>query len=285
MRLLCFITKALKIKRIAWSAHAYGSWGKAGKHVRALGVDTDCSAICIMIQLYLFSLEQCSLILGEVVGENPAQLPRLQLFLCNRYIRYIWNNQIAKLTSICCHLVSSGSSEMLSGFSEVFQPVKSPAVIKVPLTSCSTDVPCTILGFSRRMRTAKQGKSLLPSSLLAPEHEPLNVVHCIYQNHFWPEACSQNSMQKLLLQAENRLFHCLSKLQQDCMRDISLQNMEKRLLLHLLKLIWSLKNRLLKGSRFKSSPNKETHQEPDKNNFNYFLWMQSVRQQGYLEKC
>lgn len=29
-------------------------------------------------------------------------------------------------------------------------------------------------------------------------------------------------MQKLLLQAENRLFHCLSKLQQGCTRDISL---------------------------------------------------------------
>lgn len=113
--------------------------------------------------------------------------------------------------------MSSGSSELLSVFSEVLQPANSPAVIKVPLTSCSMEVLSIILGLCRRMRTAKQGKSFLSFSL--PALEPLNMVHCIYQNHSWPEALA---MQKLLLQAENRLFHCLSKLQQGCTRDISL---------------------------------------------------------------
>lgn len=94
---------------------------------------------------------------------------------------------------------------------------------------------------------------------------------------------AQIATQKLLFQAENRVFHCLSKLQQDCTTDsVSLQTWKKRLMLHLLEL--NLKPEKTgcwkEADLTPAETSKGTHQEPDKNNLNYFLCVQSVRWQG-----
>ena len=70
---------------------------------------------------------------------------------------------------------------------------------------------------------------------------------------------AQIAMQKLFFQVENRVFHCLSKLQQGCTRDLHLfvEEEEKAASALTRALSEAWKNRLLKGSRFNSSWDKQ----------------------------